>query len=141
MAPDRRGQLDALLDVELVLPTSRAQPNDVTHDDRGGRGADAGPPAVPFGPGVQVGKYRLDRLLGAGGMGVVWEARDLDLDRPVALKVLSPALDGHGVARARLVREARAMARLVHPNVITVYDAATIEGRDVIAMELIEGET
>jgi serine/threonine protein kinase len=137
MAPERRGQLDALLDVELVLP----RPGDevVTHDESR---ATAGPIAAgPFASGHELGKYRLEHVLGAGGMGVVWQARDLDLDRPVALKVLNPELGGDGISRARLVREARAMARLDHPNVIAVFDATTIAGHDLIAMELIDGET
>ena len=90
---------------------------------------------------MHLGKYRLERLLGAGGMGMVWEARDVDLDRAVALKVLKPTLAGNDVARSRLVREARAMARLHHPNVIAIFDATTVDGHDVIAMELIDGET
>ncbi|HEX7699894.1 MAG TPA: serine/threonine-protein kinase, partial [Kofleriaceae bacterium] len=136
MAPERRGQLDALLDVELLLPKPGSE--EKTHVE--GRPA-ATQLAVPFAIGVEVGKYRLERLLGAGGMGVVWAARDRDLDRVVALKVLSPTLGGDGVARARMVREARAMARLDHPNVITVFDTETIDGHDTIAMELIDGET
>jgi len=136
MAQDRRGQLDALLDVELVLPRGDGleTAGPTVAEDR----ATAAPPAVPI---VQLGKYQLERELGAGGMGIVWQARDVELDRAVALKVLHPALAGDGVARSRLVREARAMARLHHPNVITIFDAATVDGRDVIAMELIDGET
>jgi predicted Ser/Thr protein kinase len=89
--------------------------------------------------GTHVGKYRLERELGAGGMGTVWLAHDTELDRKVALKVLRPALAGDDTAQARLLREARAMAKLRHPNVITVFDAETINGRDLVAMELIEG--
>jgi hypothetical protein len=88
----------------------------------------------------QLGKYRLVRELGVGGMGAVWLAHDTELDRDVALKVLRPALAGDGTAQARLLREARAMAKLRHPNVITVFDAETIGGRDLVAMELIDGE-
>jgi hypothetical protein len=89
-------------------------------------------------PGIQLGKYRLARLLGEGGMGQVWAARDPDLDRDVALKLLrveqaAPQL------RARLLREARAMARLKHPNVLTVYEVDSEGDRDYIAMELVDG--
>jgi predicted Ser/Thr protein kinase len=89
--------------------------------------------------GDQLGKYRLERELGTGGMGAVWLAHDTELDRKVALKVLRPALAGDDTAQARLLREARAMAKLRHPNVITVFDAETIAGRDLVAMELVDG--
>src|SRR5262245_55923956 len=61
-------------------------------------------------PGASVGKYRLDRVLGAGGMGVVWAAFDPDLERAVAIKLLR-SIDGGASLRTRLLREARAMAR------------------------------
>jgi len=124
---EKRGQLDALLEVELVL----AQPGATA--PQGG--------STELVAGAQLGRYQLVRPLGAGGMGEVWDARDTELDRRVALKVLRPSGVGGGEARARLVREARAMARLRHPNVITVFDAGSIAGRDVIAIELIDGET
>ena len=90
--------------------------------------------------GDQLGKYQLEHLLGRGGMGEVWAARDPDLDRRVAVKVLTGALTNSAEGLARLQREGRAMARLRHPNVITVYDAAFADGRGLIAMELIDGE-
>ena len=90
--------------------------------------------------GDQLGKYQLERLLGRGGMGEVWAARDPDLDRRVAVKVLSGAVTNSAEGLARLQREGRAMARLRHPNVITVYDAAFADQRGLIAMELIDGE-
>ena len=92
-------------------------------------------------PGAQLGKYRLEHLLGTGGMGAVWAAQDVDLDRKVALKVLGEGLADDPTAQARLLREARAMARLRHPNVVAVYDALTLDGHDVIVMELVEGAT
>jgi len=87
---------------------------------------------------MSLGRYRLDHVLGRGGMGVVWAAHDPHLDRAVALKVVryeQPML----VLRQRLLREARAMARLQHPNVRTVYEADSERDRDFIAMELVEG--
>ena len=90
--------------------------------------------------GDELGKYRLENLLGRGGMGEVWAARDPDLDRRVAVKVLTGALTHSAEGLARLQREGRAMARLRHPNVITVYDAAFADRRGLIAMELIDGE-
>ncbi len=89
--------------------------------------------------GEEVGRYRLERELGTGGMGVVHAAFDPDLERRVALKVLRSG--GGGGAEQRLLREARAMARLVHPNVVTVHEVGSAGGRDYIAMELVDGET
>jgi predicted Ser/Thr protein kinase len=89
--------------------------------------------------GDTLGRYRLERELGAGGMGVVHAAFDPDLERRVALKVLRTAQGGE--ARQRLLREARALARLTHANVVTVHEVGSANGRDYVAMELIEGET
>jgi serine/threonine protein kinase len=90
--------------------------------------------------GGQLGKYRLDRVLGEGGMGVVWAAHDPDLDRAVAIKVLRYA-QASAQLRQRLLREARAMAKLKHPNVLTVYEVGTVGERDYIAMELVDGKS
>lgn len=97
--------------------------------------------AAGLGVGDWLGKYEIRELLGQGGMGVVYGAYDPDLDRPVALKLLKPGKSGRSVevARARLLREARALAKLNHVNVITVYEVATVDGRDFVAMELVEG--
>jgi serine/threonine protein kinase len=110
---------------------------DVDPSARTEAGAAAGA-ATDLAPGVLVGKYRLDRMLGAGGMGVVWAAFDPDLERPVAIKVLR-SVDSVVALRTRLLREARAMARLKHPNVLTVYEVGTDRNRDYIAMELVDG--
>jgi hypothetical protein len=87
----------------------------------------------------ELGRYRLQRELGRGGMGVVHAAFDPDLERRVALKVLVTTESTEG--RQRLLREARAMARLTHPNVVTVHEVGSTNGRDYIAMELIDGGT
>src|SRR5205085_765633 len=90
--------------------------------------------------GATIGGYVIERVLGAGGMGVVYAAHDPDLDRRVALKLLHGAGSTTGAeARTRLLREARAMAKVNHPNVITVYEVGTAGGIDFVAMELIEG--
>ena len=88
--------------------------------------------------GHPIGTYELREVLGEGGMGVVWRAHDPKLDREVAIKVLK-RMDAPASLRQRLQREARAMARLKHPNVLTVYDSGTEGGRDFIAMELVDG--
>ncbi|HSR97376.1 MAG TPA: serine/threonine-protein kinase [Kofleriaceae bacterium] len=95
--------------------------------------------ASDLAPGASIGKYRLERILGSGGMGVVWAAFDPDLERAVAIKVLRSIDDGASL-RTRLLREARAMARLKHPNILTVYEVGTDRNRDYIAMELIDGD-
>jgi hypothetical protein len=95
-------------------------------------------PVTPL-AGDQLGRFRLERELGAGGMGVVHAAFDPDLERRVALKVLR-AVD-NSEARERLLREARATARVEHANVVVVFEVGSASGRDYIAMELVEGET
>jgi hypothetical protein len=90
--------------------------------------------------GVQLGHFRIDRVLGVGGMGEVYLATDLALDRPVAIKVL-PAGRATGSARDRLVREARAQARVHHPNVAHIYFIGEDAGRLYFAMEYLEGKT
>jgi serine/threonine protein kinase len=87
-----------------------------------------------------LGRYRLERVLGEGGMGVVHAAFDPALERRVALKVLRNR-DDDGEQRERLMREARAMARLTHANVVTVHEVGSADGRDYVAMELVDGET
>ncbi|HWQ29245.1 MAG TPA: tetratricopeptide repeat protein [Dehalococcoidia bacterium] len=100
------------------------------------------PPAAGgvLAPGTNVGRYLVLHLLGAGGMGVVYAAYDPELDRKVALKLLRPDAGGAG-ARARLLREAQAMARLAHPNVIAVHDVGTYGDQVFVAMEFVEGAT
>lgn len=88
--------------------------------------------------GTSFGRYVVLHEIGAGGMGVVYAAYDPELDRRVALKVLGEAA-GTDTGRARLLREAQTMARLSHPNVITVHDVGEVEGRLFIAMELVAG--
>ncbi|MCA9691127.1 MAG: tetratricopeptide repeat protein [Myxococcales bacterium] len=87
----------------------------------------------------RIGRFVLLSRLGGGGMGVVYVARDPELDRKVAVKLLHSDRSHSEAARARLLREAQAMARLSHPNVVTVYESGTHEGRVFIAMELIDG--
>ncbi|MBL8620306.1 MAG: serine/threonine protein kinase [Myxococcales bacterium] len=92
--------------------------------------------------GDAVGRYRLTRVLGAGGMGVVYAARDEALERQVAVKVMRPDLAGDAAAlAARMVRESRLLARVTDPAVITVHDVGEADGRVYLAMELIDGGT
>ena len=86
-------------------------------------------------------RYRLERSLGNGGMGEVFVATDLMLERRVALKQLSPALVVDDPARRRFQREAKALARISHPNVVGVFDTGEDAGRPFLVMELVEGAT
>ncbi len=102
---------------------------------------------VPADAGVQssfagrvVSHYRIEKELGKGGMGWVFQAQDIRLERAVALKLLSPTLWQDSQARERFLIEARASAALNHPNIATVYEVDEAEGLLFIAMELIDGQ-
>jgi len=92
--------------------------------------------------GVSIGRYVVDSVIGRGGMGVVVRARDPELDRSIAIKLVAHG-DGAptGSWRSRLRSEARAMAKLRHPNVVAVYDAGVVGEQVFVAMELVEGES
>ncbi len=95
-------------------------------------------------PGATVGRFRILERIGGGGMGVVFAAHDPELDRKVALKLLRADL-AQGApgeeARARLLREAKAMARLAHPNVIGVHDVGALGEEIFLAVEFVDGQT
>ena len=93
--------------------------------------------APPLEFGTLFGPYRIDQLLGSGGMGEVYKARDTRLDRIVAIKVLAAHSNDDPQSRERFRREARAVAALNHPHICTLYDV----GDDYLVMELVDGET
>lgn len=97
-------------------------------------------PGESLAPGRQLAHFRIERMLGAGGMGEVYLATDLALDRPVALKVLAQGT-ATAARRERLIREARAQARIQHPNVCHIYYIGEAEGLLFFAMELVNGRT
>src|SRR5580692_1242551 len=99
------------------------------------------PAAQTPAPNGFVGRYRLLRLVGRGGMGEVYAAHDPELDRRVAIKILRADARPDDIEAARLLREAQAVAKLSHPNVVAIHDVGTAAGRMFLAMELVEGET
>jgi serine/threonine protein kinase len=99
-----------------------------------------GTQAVNMTPGKTLGHYRLLEQIGEGGMGVVWKALDLNLDRSVAVKFMPEGLAGDPGRRALFEREAKAVAALHHPNIVTIYAIEEAEGLRFLTMELIEGD-
>jgi eukaryotic-like serine/threonine-protein kinase len=91
--------------------------------------------------GLKIGSYEIVSLLGNGGMGEVYRARDLKLKRDVALKVLPPEFSGDEDRALRLQREAEVFASLNHPHIAAIYDLADCGDSRFLVMELVEGET
>ncbi len=91
--------------------------------------------------GQTLGHYRIVQKLGEGGMGVVYKARDTQLERDVALKVLPADAVTDPAARARLVREARTASKLNHPHICTIHEVGEADGQVFVAMELVEGQS
>ncbi len=87
----------------------------------------------------RIGRYDVDRLIGSGGMGVVFKAHDIDLNRPVAIKLLAPHLANSGVARKRFTREARAAAAVVDDHVVPIYNVETDDEHSYLVMKYING--
>ncbi|MEF8794854.1 MAG: protein kinase [Salinivenus sp.] len=128
-------EAEALFDRLLPVAEERQRPPDAPG---------SGPPARDLLDleGTQVGRYVVEEHLGGGGMGVVYRARDTELERPVALKFLPPHLATHPEAEKRFVREARAAAALDHANIATIHEIGeTEEGRRFIAMAFYAGAT
>jgi eukaryotic-like serine/threonine-protein kinase len=91
--------------------------------------------------GTKLGPYEIQSLLGAGGMGEVYRARDTRLDREVAIKVLPANLSSDASLKQRLEREAKAISKLTHPHICTLHDIGHQDGVDFLVMEYLEGET
>jgi tetratricopeptide (TPR) repeat protein len=154
LPPERRAEIERVVDEcdrcrKLVAEAARA---DVPFSTLRGTGA---PSAIhtrriggerPAGSSVSlrigstVGRHLVVSQLGRGGMGLVYLARDPQLGRPVVIKLVVPELDTPEY-EARLVREAQSMARLSHPNVVSIYDIGTVDGRVFLAMEYVDGGT
>src|SRR5438105_2671095 len=96
---------------------------------------------MPLPPGTPLGPYEVRELLGKGGMGEVYRARDRRLDRDVAIKVISDAIAQDSSARMRFEREAKAIAALSHPNILSIFDFSKDQDHWYAVTELLEGET
>ena len=98
-------------------------------------------PAERFGPSVVINDYIIEKLLGKGGMGVVYKAYQMSLDRTVALKIMTISSEQNQAAITDFIREARAAARVNHPNIVQAYAVGQEEGVYFLAMEMVEGMT
>ncbi|HEY0546494.1 MAG TPA: protein kinase [Pyrinomonadaceae bacterium] len=96
---------------------------------------------MPISPGDQIGRYKIRSLLGAGGMGEVYLAHDVQLDRPVAVKLLAHDVTTNADRLRRFKQEARATSALNHPNILTIYEIGETGGAHFIATEFIDGVT
>ena len=147
-SPDVIAMLPALtsgLDGSSGWPSGPSSGAGATEDDENtavGSGTASGHAAPDeLTPGTAVGRYMILSRLGAGAMGVVYAAYDPELDRKVALKLLQPRGGSTLDSRIRLMREAKALARLSHPNVVAVHDVGTFAERVFLAMEFVDGKT
>ena len=132
----RSGPLDTAIDL-LKAATPVGQPPAA---DAAGPYRDLLPWIEPSARGIgQVGGYRLTRFLGRGAMGVVFAGHEETLDRPVAIKFLNPVLAARSESRERFLREARAIAAVNHPHVVTILAVAEIQGLPYLVMERFEG--
>jgi serine/threonine protein kinase len=96
---------------------------------------------MPLTSGTKLGPYEIQSLLGAGGMGEVYRARDTRLDRTVAIKVLASHLSSSPELKQRMEREAKSISSLDHPYICQLHDIGSQNGTDYLVMEFLEGET
>ncbi len=113
------------------------------HDEAGsfGNAPVFAAPVYRLEPGRALGPYRIESLIGAGGMGEVYRAKDTRLGRTVAIKILPPHLRDSADLQSRFEREARAISQLTHPHICTLHDVGHEHGIDFLVMEHLEGET
>ncbi|MGO9084750.1 MAG: protein kinase domain-containing protein [Terriglobales bacterium] len=141
LAPEQRSALlaracasdpDLRKEVETLLASS---------DDVRSSFLESPPARAALSPGTKLGEYEIKSMLGAGGMGEVYRARDARLGRDVAIKVLPAMVSSDSDRLRRFEQEARAAAALNHPNILAVFQMATHEGSPYLVSELLEGET
>jgi len=146
--PELRREVESLIAADERAGNFLSEPAaqlvaELSDDDDSKRGSKQGDAAVAT-PDSALGRYRIRERLGVGGMGQVYLAYDPELNRNVAIKLMRPETSissDTSQGRARLMREAQAMARLSHPHVMPVYDVGTLEEHVFIAMEHVEGGT
>ncbi|HUA97465.1 MAG TPA: protein kinase [Terracidiphilus sp.] len=136
------GDLELRKEVESLL-ASAAQPMDFLEQPVIQAAGDlaSGPAANRLSPGVKLGRYQITSFIGSGGMGQVYLARDTQLSRNVAVKILSPGLTLDERGLRRLEKEARAASALNHPNILTIYEFGGADALHYIASEYVEGHT
>ena len=96
---------------------------------------------MPLTPGTRLGPYEITAPLGAGGMGEVYRARDMRLERTVAVKILPSQFSLDAARRERFEREAKTISNLNHPHICVLYDVGHQDGMDYLVMECLDGET
>src|SRR4051794_7506607 len=96
---------------------------------------------LPLSPRTHLGPYEVQEQIGAGGMGVVYKARDTRLGRDVGIKVLPPDKIADSDRRRRFIQEARSASALNHPHIVTIHDIGEADGVHYIVMEYVEGRT
>ncbi len=139
--PDQNSTADATADDTAVAETIDQGPSG---DPRPSPSRDSeialSNPAIPGENAVIADKYRIDRVLGKGGMGAVFAATHLVTGKRVAIKWMLPSFSGKSEAAARFLRESQAAGRINHPNVVDIYDIGEYSGSPFLVMELLEGE-
>jgi len=146
-AAQERTPADRIALLECTDPDIRARVERMLEVDSGGQMLDgpaagllADPTRTVIATGTQLGAYRIETILGEGGMGVVYRALDTKLNRPVAVKFLSDDL-ADAASRRRFQREAQTASSLNHPHILTVHDAGEVDGRQYLVTELVDGGT
>ena len=135
-----RGSLDVRQAVEALLAKNDRLDGFLSESPYGSMGGATTKSGPWLAPGKRLGRYSIVELIGAGGMGVVYRARDEKLERLAAIKTLAPGVFSGDTARGRFRREARALAKLNHPHIAAVYDVGEQDGIDYIVMECVAGE-